>query len=42
VLDGTVRKAAAIAAEGSPLIEAGYRYAAEALAKSGLAERFVT
>jgi len=27
---------------GIPLVEAGYRYAAEALAKSGLPERFVT
>ena len=27
---------------GMPLIETGYRYAMEVLAKSGLAERFVT
>ena len=27
---------------GIPLVEVGYRYAAEALAKSGLPERFVT
>jgi hypothetical protein len=27
---------------GIALIEVGYRYAVEALAKSGLAERFVT